>query len=190
MAAAIRAAARRHARRVTRRHDPFPGAPGRDPGRRRPSPSTRDAARVEVDLRDNPDCQPCGLNLTEATRAHGGDDRASSTASAHDVPPNAGSFRRIDVHLRENCVVGIPRAPDELLGRDDEPRRTASRTRCSGRIAELGEGFGMAEVGRLQPPALRRHLRRRPARAGGAVRQPALLAAHRRRGGGPDATAG
>ena len=27
------------------------------------------------------------------------------------VPPNAGSFRRIAVHLRENCVAGIPRHP-------------------------------------------------------------------------------
>ena len=48
------------------RHDPFPGVPDGIPlkvdgrGRRR-------RGRIEVDLRDNPDCQPCGLNLTEAT---------------------------------------------------------------------------------------------------------------------------
>jgi len=27
------------------------------------------------------------------------------------VPPNAGSFRRVIVQLRENCAVGIPRHP-------------------------------------------------------------------------------
>jgi quercetin dioxygenase-like cupin family protein len=27
------------------------------------------------------------------------------------VPPNAGSFRRLRIHLRENCCVGIPRHP-------------------------------------------------------------------------------
>ena len=68
------------------------------------------AARIEVDLRDNPDCLPCGLNLSEA---------CSRTAAMvgifnsidHTVPKNAGSFRRIEVLLRENCIVGIPRHP-------------------------------------------------------------------------------
>jgi N-methylhydantoinase B len=32
-------------------------------------------------------------------------------AIGHGVPPNAGSFRRLRVLLRENCCVGIPRHP-------------------------------------------------------------------------------
>lgn len=68
------------------------------------------ASRVEIDLRDNVDCVPAGLNLTRAT--------ASNMAVAGvfgnvdpDIPANSGSFRRIDVRLRENCVVGVPKHP-------------------------------------------------------------------------------
>ena len=55
---------------VTTRARPVPGRARRHPGHGRRSRSTRGRRRIEVDLRDNPDCQPCGLNLTEAT-AHG-----------------------------------------------------------------------------------------------------------------------
>jgi N-methylhydantoinase B len=69
-----------------------------------------EAGRIEADLRDNIDCIPAGLNLTEVT----------STCNVllgifnnlgPGVPRNHGSFRRITVKLRENCVVGIPRHP-------------------------------------------------------------------------------
>src|ERR1019366_2073880 len=62
---------------------------------------------IEIDLRSNPDCLPCGLNLTEST----------STTSAligvfnsidHTVPRNSGSARAIRVLLRDNCCVGVP----------------------------------------------------------------------------------
>ena len=55
-----------------------------------------DAAPIEVDLRDNTDCLPCGLNLSEAcarTAAMVG----IFNSIDHTVPRNAGSFRRIDV---------------------------------------------------------------------------------------------
>lgn len=69
-----------------------------------------DRGRVTVDLRDNVDSVPAGLNLS----------RACSTNSAlvavfnvlgKDIPRNAGSFRRADVRLREGCVVGIAEHP-------------------------------------------------------------------------------
>jgi N-methylhydantoinase B len=69
-----------------------------------------EARCVQIDLRDNPDCVPAGLNLTRAT--------ASNMAIAGlfgnvdpDIPANSGSFRRVEVLLRENCVVGIPQHP-------------------------------------------------------------------------------
>ena len=53
-------------RRTT--HDPVPGVASRTASRSRSrSPSTPRRREIEVDLRDNPDCLPCGLNLTEAT---------------------------------------------------------------------------------------------------------------------------
>lgn len=131
-------------------HDPFPGIPDGvevavtvdvDP----------DAGRITVDLRDNVDCQPTGLNLTEST---------SLTAAmigvfnslGPGVPPNAGSFRRLDVQLRDNCIVGRPTHPYSC---------SVSTTNLADRLtnavqsafASLGDGFGMAETGAAMPPA-------------------------------------
>ena len=74
MIAAIRAAARGRGDGA-RRPRPVPGrARTAIPlqGRRDGRPG---GGRIEVDLRDNPDCLPCGLNLSEATRPHRRDDR-------------------------------------------------------------------------------------------------------------------
>src|SRR4029453_8903546 len=94
---------------VTRegRPDPIPGVPEGVPVRITLTVDPENAL-IDVDLRDNIDCQPCGLNLTEATS------RTAAmmgvfTGLGAVVPPNAGSFRPLRVHLRENCVVGIPR---------------------------------------------------------------------------------
>ena len=46
---------------------PVPGRAGRRPGAASTVAVDPEAAPIEVDLRDNLDCQPCGLNLTEAT---------------------------------------------------------------------------------------------------------------------------
>ncbi|MBX5439889.1 MAG: hydantoinase B/oxoprolinase family protein [Solirubrobacteraceae bacterium] len=135
---------------VRGRHDPVPGAPDGielqvtvtvDP----------DAGRISVDLRDNPDCQPCGLNLTEAT-ARTAAMIGVFTALNDDVPPNAGSFRRLDVALRENCVVGIPRHPHSCSAATTNLSELTANL-VTGAIAQLGEGFGMAATGRCQPPS-------------------------------------
>ncbi len=70
----------------------------------------------------------------------------------HTVPPNAGSFRAIEVLIRENCVVGIPRHPyscsvatTNLADRVSSPVQRA--------IAEIADGFGMAEGAPIFPPA-------------------------------------
>src|SRR5450756_1078721 len=76
---------------VEGRHDPFPGVPdGVLLGARvtvRKSP-----CEIEVDLRENPDCQPCGLNLTEAT-ARTAAMVGVLNAIGGEVPPITGSFR-------------------------------------------------------------------------------------------------
>lgn len=104
-----------------------------------------DAARIVVDLRDNPDCLPCGLNLSEA---------CSRTAAMiglfnsidHTVPKNAGSFRRLDVLLREGCVVGIPRHPHSC---SVATTNLSDHVICAVQraMSELSDGVGMAEVG-------------------------------------------
>jgi N-methylhydantoinase B len=132
------------------RHDPVPGAP--EGIAVKVTVTVRpEAGEIEVDLRDNPDCQPCGLNLTEATS------RTAAmmgvfTALGGEVPPNAGSFRRLRVRLRENCVVGIPRHPHSCSAATTNLSELTANL-VTGAIAELGEGQGMAATGRCQPPS-------------------------------------
>lgn len=138
---------------VTRegRHDPVPGLPDGVPVKATVTVDP-DEARIEVDLRDNLDCQPCGLNLTEATS------RTAAmmgvfTGLGTVVPLNAGAFRRLTVHLRDNCVVGIPRHPYSCsAATTDLSELTASLVALA--LGDLGEGFGLAQIGRAQPASM------------------------------------
>ena len=105
--------------------------------------------QVSVDLTDNVDCQPNGLNVSEAcvhTSAMIGIFNCIDAA----VPKNAGSFRRIHLVLREGCIVGIPTHPYSC---------SAATTNIADRIAnavqlgisEIGENIGMAEIGANLP---------------------------------------
>lgn len=135
---------------VTSRHDPFPGVPEGIPV----SVSVKiDAQRaaIEVDLRDNPDCQPCGLNLTESTAMSAAMVAVYNSIMDHGVPPNAGSFRRVRILLRENCCVGIPVHPFSCsVATTNLADRVSNATQRA--IAEIAEGFGMAETGPIIPP--------------------------------------
>ena len=140
---------------VASTHDPIPGAPEGVPVKVAVRVDPADA-RIEVDLRDNGDSLPFGLNMSEACA------RTSAmvgifNALPHTVPPNAGAFRRIDVKLRRGCVVGIPGAPDVLLGRHHQRRRPhrqrrAARHRRARRRPRHGRGR------RRDPAELRRDL--------------------------------
>jgi N-methylhydantoinase B len=133
---------------ISNAHDPVP-APGAEEG----VPVTvhvtidPDAAVVEVDLTDNLDCLPCGINLTEST---------STTAAMigiynslpFAVPQNGGAYRRLRIRLRENCIAGIPRHPASCstatTGVADRAANAVQRA-----IAEIADGFGMAETGTM-----------------------------------------
>lgn len=132
-------------------HDPFPGTQEQgvpikvqvkiEPGQR----------MIEVDLTDNMDALPFGLNLSEACA------RTSAligifNSLAHDIPKNAGSFRRVRIKLREGCIVGIPRLPSSCsVATTNIADRVANAVQVS--IAELKEGLGMAEAGAVIPPS-------------------------------------
>ena len=126
-------------------HDPFPGTPPEGIAVKSIVTVDPAAARVTVNLSDNIDCVPLGLNLSEACA------RTSAMLGVFnsidgDVPKNAGSFRRIDVRLRENCVVGIPRHPHSCSAATTNlADRVANGVQAA--MAELGEGVGMAEYG-------------------------------------------
>jgi N-methylhydantoinase B len=109
-------------------------------------------AHVEIDLRDNVDCMPIGLNLTEATAISNTMAGVFSSLKTQ-VPTNAGSFRRIEVLLRENCMIGIPRHPYSCSLATTNLAETVGKAVTIG-IAKLGDGFGMAEIGKVLPPAM------------------------------------
>ncbi|PZQ46507.1 MAG: hydantoinase [Rhodovulum sulfidophilum] len=137
---------------VTTAHDPFPGIPDGIPVKATVEVD-REAAMIRVDLTDNPDCQPCGLNLTEGTSMSAAMVAIFNSLIDHSVPANYGSFRRLDIRIRENCCVGVPRHPascsvatTNLADRVSNPVQRA--------LAEIAEGFGMAETGPIMPPGM------------------------------------
>ena len=132
-------------------HDPIPGTPGEGV---RISVSVKidpKAGRVAVDLRNNPDAMQCGLNLSEACA------RTAAMVGVfnsidHTVPKNAGAFRRIDVHLRENCIVGIPRHPTSCsAATTNVADRVSNSVQAS--MAKISDQIGLAECGASSPPA-------------------------------------
>jgi N-methylhydantoinase B len=150
MIAAIR---RMPAGSITRegRHDPIPGLPDGVPVKVTVTVDP-DQAAIDVDLRDNIDCQACGLNLTEAT-ARTAAMMGVFTGLGTVVPPNAGAFRRLTVQLRNNCIVGIPRHPYSCsAATTDLSELTASLVALA--LGDLGDGFGLAQIGRAQPASM------------------------------------
>ena len=132
-------------------HDLFPGTPPEGVPIRTTVTVDAEAARIEVDLRDNPDCLPCGLNLSEATARTAAMSGVFNAIGAS-PPPNAGSFRRVKVRLRQGCVVGIPIHPTSCsLATTNIADRVSNATQRA--IAEHAEGFGMAEGGAVATAA-------------------------------------
>ncbi len=132
-------------------HDPFPGMPAAGVAITVRVTVDSTGGRVEVDLRDNPDAMRNGLNLSQAcaeTSAMVG----IFNSITHNVPRNAGAFRRISILLREGCVCGIPRHPSSCsVATTNIADRVANATQCA--FAELHDGAGMAEVGAVISPA-------------------------------------
>jgi N-methylhydantoinase B len=108
-----------------------------------------DAGEIRKDLRDNPDCQPSGLNLSEAcarTSAMVGVFNSIDAA----VPKNAGSFRLLQIELRENCIAGIACHPTSCSAATTNiADRVANATQCA--FATLSAKHGLAECGAIIP---------------------------------------
>ena len=114
------------------------------------------AGHVTVDLRDNPDCTPTGLNLSRATATNGGVSGIlmvlnSMPGVPTQVPNNAGTFRRIRVLLRENCVVGIPIHPTSCsMATTGIACHLESMIESA--FGRAADGIGLAEPARGQGP--------------------------------------
>jgi N-methylhydantoinase B/oxoprolinase/acetone carboxylase alpha subunit len=125
-------------------HDPLPGLPDGVPVKVEVSVDP-EAAVIEVDLRDNMDCVPAGVNLSEACTVAGVIIGVFNCLDP-EVPRNSGSFRRLRTQLRENCVVGIPRFPTSCsMATTNVVNRLINATQSA--FAQLGDGRGLAEGG-------------------------------------------
>ena len=136
---------------LTTKHDPFPGLPKEGLKINVKINVNNKLGKIKVDLRNNPDNIACGLNLTEATSKSGVMTGIFNSID-HTVPPNHGSFRRVEILLRKGCIVGIPKHPYSCsLGTSNVCDRLENAVVHA--FAKMGEGLGMAECGSLLPPA-------------------------------------
>ena len=130
-------------------HDPLPGTPPEGVAIRTTVAIDSEAAMIDVDLRDNPDTLPCGLNVSESCTRSAAMIGIFNSLDSKDVPTNAGSFRRIRMHLRDDGVVGVPRHPTSCsVATTNVADRVINGTQRA--IAEIADGFGMAEAGAIQ----------------------------------------
>ncbi len=131
--------------RHTSTHDPIPGVA--DTGIPITAEVTVDpkAARITVDLQDNPDCVPGGVNLSEACAKGSGLIGVFYNLDAT-IPHNAGSAGRIDVRLRDGCVVGRPTFPaGTSVATTNVNDRLINAVQCC--FAKMGVPHGLAEGG-------------------------------------------
>lgn len=138
--------------RVTAKHDPTPDVAAEGISLEATVEVSASSDRIEVDLRGNPDCLPCGLNLSEACA------RTAALVGVfnsvdHTVPKNAGAFRRVRVLLREGCIAGIPRHPTSCsVATTNVADRIANIVQRA--IADMNDGSGLAECGAVLPPGV------------------------------------
>jgi N-methylhydantoinase B len=133
-------------------HDPFPGTPPDGVTIRVTVDVDAPGGLIDVDLRDNPDCLPNGMNVTQANASSAVMIGIFSSLGTV-VPRNAGSYRRIRILLRENCCVGIPRHPASCsLSTTNLASKVGNATQTA--IAELASGFGLAESGTIVPASM------------------------------------
>jgi N-methylhydantoinase B len=123
-------------------HDPYPALPDGVPLKVTVTIDSADG-RIDLDLRDNPDNYPGGLNESQACATNNVMTGVFNSIDP-DVPHNAGSFRRISVQLREGCIAGIPKFPHSCsMATTNIADRLVTMTQAA--FASLGEGFGLAE---------------------------------------------
>ncbi|MEZ5101447.1 MAG: hydantoinase B/oxoprolinase family protein, partial [Thermoleophilia bacterium] len=124
------------------RHDPFGPVPDGIPINVKITVDPA-AGMVELDLEDNIDCLPAGVNESRACAMNNVMTGLFNSIDP-DIPHNAGTFRRVNVKLRENCVVGVPRFPHSTsVATTNVGERLVVTTQRA--IADAWPGYGLAE---------------------------------------------
>ncbi|MEZ2388173.1 hydantoinase B/oxoprolinase family protein [bacterium RCC_150] len=135
----------------TSAHDPFPGT-GPDGVHLQATVEVKPKqGKIVIDLRDNPDNLPNGLNLTKAT-ATGAALAGILSGIPENLPSNAGTFRRVEVLLRDGCAVGVPKHPYSCSsGTTNLADRVVNIVQAA--FSQIDDGYGTAEGAAGQAPA-------------------------------------
>jgi len=125
-------------------HDPFRGAPDGIPLKVKVKVQSQEG-RIQIDLRENGDCLEVGINESRTCAMN---NVITGVFNALDptVPHNSGSFRRLEILLRENCIAGIPRFPTSCsVATTNIADRLVNITQSA--FSQIGDGYGLAEGG-------------------------------------------
>lgn len=110
-------------------------------------------ATIVVDLLDNPGALDCGLNMTKATTLAAVFSGLFNSFGRGEIPRNSGSFRRVDVRLRQGAAVGIPEFPHSCsLATTNVTDRVINMVGSA--FAQLGAPYGISEAAVGMGPAM------------------------------------
>ena len=130
------------------KHDPIPGVAKDGIPVKVTVTVDPDEGIIHVDARDNIDCVPGGVNLSEAC-AMGSCRIGVFYNLDSSIPHNDGSASRIKIDLRDGCVVGRPRYPvGTSVATTNVNDRLINAVQCC--FAQMGKPFGIAEGGVMQ----------------------------------------
>ncbi|MDR3072426.1 MAG: hydantoinase B/oxoprolinase family protein [Clostridiales Family XIII bacterium] len=108
--------------------------------------------KIVIDLRDNEDSLPCGLNMCEAT-VRGSAITGILNRLPADIPSNEGAMSHIEVLMREGCVVGKAQMPySSSLATTNLADRLISGVQAL--MNQVTDERGLAEGGATQCPAV------------------------------------
>jgi N-methylhydantoinase B len=100
---------------------------------------------IDIDLRDNVDCVPLGVNESMACSMNNAI-AAILNVLENGIPINSGSFRRVRVHLREGAVIGIPVHPTSCsMATTNVAERLINVIQHA--FSQIGDGYGLADGG-------------------------------------------
>ena len=130
------------------KHDPVPGVADEGVPVKVTVTVDSDEGMITVDARENMDCVAGGINLSEATAT--GSCRIGVFVNLDPtIPHNAGSASRINVLLRDGCVVGKPKYPvGTSVATTNVNDRLINAVQCS--FSNMGKPHGIAEGGAMQ----------------------------------------
>lgn len=131
------------------RHDPVPGVADEGIPVRLTIEVDPEAGEITVDVRDNIDCVPGGLNLSENTCT--GSCRIGVFNNLDEsVPHNEGAKSQIKVLMREGSAIGKPKYP---VGTSVATTNVNDRLMIAGNavFSQMGAPFGHAESGSHLP---------------------------------------